>query len=199
MNMKKNDAQLREQPEPDEVPNPLPWHVVMALGAMFMWGSFYIYDASLNQEAVDGADLRYAPAVANTEQVAEAANQIDGKQVYTAKCVACHQANGQGVPGVFPPLAGSEWVLESPERLASIPLRGIAGELTVKGVKYNGMMPAFASQLDDAELAAVLTYIRSDWGNQADAITAETVAKVRERFKDKAMPWQGDAELSQFE
>ena len=74
---------------------------------------------------------------------------MDGKQVYTANCVACHQATGAGLPSVFPPLDDSEWVIGEPRVLANILLHGVDGELTVKGTAYKGAMPAFG-QLGDA-------------------------------------------------
>jgi mono/diheme cytochrome c family protein len=98
-----------------------------------------------------------------------------------------------GLTGVFPPLVASDWVLEDDARLVQILLHGVEGELVVNGVAYNGLMPAFP-QLSDAELAAVLSYIRSDWGNDAPPITPEQVAEGRERFPDRG-PWQGGAEL----
>jgi len=70
-------------------------------------------------------------------------------------CAACHQATGQGIPGVFPPLAGSEWVLGPVENLIKIQLRGLQGEITVKGVKYNSVMPPNAAMSDD-QIAEVL-------------------------------------------
>ena len=193
MKHEKNDAQLRELADPDENPNPLPWYIIMAMGALFMWGLFYISHAYMGEDSYEG-DTRTVEVVGAAAVVAK----IDGGEIYQGKCVACHQANGAGVPGVFPPLAGSEWVLGNAERLASIPLHGIQGPLTVNGVVYNGQMPMFAAILTDGEIAAVLTHIRSQWGNKADEITEETVKKVREATKDKLTPWNGDAELSKL-
>lgn len=191
----KSDPQLRELPDPDENPNPLPWYIIMVMGALFMWGLFYISHAYMGANSYEG-DNRSVEVVNTGGGQAVAA--IDGGEIFQGKCVACHQANGGGVPGVFPPLAGSEWVLGNPERLAHIPLHGIQGKLTVKGTAYNGMMPVFGELLTDGEIAAVLTYIRSQWGNKADAVTEETVKKVREATKDKVTPYNGDEELSKL-
>ncbi len=194
MRHNKSDPQLRELPDPDEIPNPLPWYIIMAMGALFMWGLFYISHAYMGEDSFEG-DTR-------TVEVAPAAGAalaaIDGGEIFQGKCVACHQANGAGVPGAFPPLAGSEWVLGDAERLVHIPLHGIQGKLTVKGTAYNGMMPVFGELLTDGEIAAVLTYIRSQWGNKASAVTEETVKKVREATKDKTTPYNGDEELSKL-
>ncbi len=193
MRHKKSDSQLRELSDPDENPNPLPWYIIMAMGALFMWSLFYISQAYMGADSFEG-DNRTVVASGGAQAVAA----IDGGEIYQGKCVACHQANGEGVPGVFPPLAGSEWVLGNPERLAHIPLHGIQGKLTVKGTAYNGMMPVFGELLTDGEIAAVLTHIRSQWGNKADAVTEATVKKVREATKDKVTPYDGDEELSKL-
>lgn len=191
----KSNSQLRELPDPDENPNPLPWYIIMVMGALFMWGLFYISHAYMGASSTEG-DNRTVEVV-NTDGLKSVAI-IDGGEIFQGKCVACHQANGGGVPGVFPPLAGSEWVLGDPERLAHIPLHGIQGKLTVKGTAYNGMMPVFGELLSDGELAAVLTYIRSQWGNKVGPVTEETVKKVREATKDKVTPYNGDEELSKL-
>jgi len=194
MRHNKSDSQLRELPDPDESPNPLPWYIIMAMGALFMWGLFYISHAYMGADSFEGdtRTVEMAPIAGATVAA------IDGGEIFQGKCVACHQANGAGLPGVFPPLAGSEWVLGDAERLAHIPLHGIQGKLSVKGATYNGMMPVFADLLTDGEIAAVLTYVRSQWGNNASAVTEETVKKVRQATKDKTTPYNGDEELSKL-
>ena len=111
-----------------------------------------------------------------------------GKQVYTQVCVTCHQANGEGMRGVYPPLAGSEWVAKSNETLIKIVLHGLMGEIEVKGTKYNNVMSPWGAVLDDEEMANVLTYIRSSWGNTGGAVTAEEVKVVRDANKGHS-PW----------
>lgn len=93
-------------------------------------------------------------------------------------CAACHQADGNGIQNAFPPLAGSEWVNGPAENLIRIQLRGLQGKITVKGAEYNGVMPPNSS-LSDEQIAEVLTYIRSNFGNKASAITAEQVKALR--------------------
>ncbi|MCZ6617875.1 MAG: ThuA domain-containing protein [Gammaproteobacteria bacterium] len=104
-----------------------------------------------------------------------------GQQIYDARCASCHQASGQGVSGVFPPLAGTRWVTGDESRLISLILDGVSGELEVNGIVYNGAMPPWANSLDDTQIAAVLTHIRSSWGNRARSVTADKVAGVRSR------------------
>jgi mono/diheme cytochrome c family protein len=98
--------------------------------------------------------------------------------LYQQKCFACHQANGAGLPNVFPPLAESEWVNGPVENLIRIQLRGLTGPITVKGKKYASVMPPQAAMTDE-EIATILTYVRSNFGNKADAVTAEMVKKYR--------------------
>jgi mono/diheme cytochrome c family protein len=117
-----------------------------------------------------------------------------GDQVFASLCAGCHQATGLGLPGVFPPLAASEWVKAQESTPAKILLVGLSGSVTVNGQTYNGQMPAF-KQLSDDEIAAVLTYLRSSWGNSAPPVTAASVKSVRESLKDRAEPWKGEAEL----
>jgi mono/diheme cytochrome c family protein len=80
--------------------------------------------------------------------------------------------------------------------LIALVLHGAGGPLTVKGSTYNGAMPAFGAQLPDAELAAVLTHVRSQWGNGAAPVTADTVAAVRKETAARTEPFKGDAELT---
>ena len=96
--------------------------------------------------------------------------------------------------GVFPPLADSEWVLGDDKRLINILLHGVNGVMVVKGVEYKGAMPAWKS-MSDEELAAVMTYIRTDWGNKALEITAVAVKAQREATASRTGPYNGGQEL----
>jgi mono/diheme cytochrome c family protein len=91
----------------------------------------------------------------------------DGAQVYTS-CAGCHQANGQGIPGAFPPLAGHAVDLyeADPSYLAQVVLFGLEGAITVGGARYAGNMPAWQASLSDAQIAALLNYVLSQWGNE---------------------------------
>ena len=120
---------------------------------------------------------------------APAAAQADGAKVYATVCSSCHQANGQGVPGAFPPLAQSEWVTGDEARLVKIILHGVTGEIDVAGEMYAGMMPPWGGGLNDAEVAAVSTYVRSAWGNKASAVTAATVKRLRDQYASRKTPW----------
>ncbi len=102
-----------------------------------------------------------------------------GKQIYTQTCFACHQAEGQGIAGAFPPLANSDYLNEDVERSIEIVLKGKTGEITVNGDKYNSIMTA--QTLTDEEVANVLTYVYSMWENDGDVVTPEMVAKVKNK------------------
>jgi len=186
-------ALRRENDDPDEKVRPLPWFFTMFLGAIGMWGAFYIATTPSGEASAYG-DQRTVALLRPPVAAAGAGPAIDGKQLFGAKCAACHQASGLGVSGVFPPLAGAEWVLGSEKVLISILLHGVQGELEVKGNKYNGAMPAFGS-LADAEIAAVLSYVRSDWGNQAAPVTAAAVAAQRAATQDQKAAYAGGAAL----
>ena len=102
----------------------------------------------------------------------------NGLKVYQANCQVCHQDKGQGLHPAFPPLAKSEWVSGPVENLIRIQLRGLSGNITVAGKEYNGVMPANAT-MSDQDIADVLTYIRSNFGNKAGAVKPEQVKALR--------------------
>jgi mono/diheme cytochrome c family protein len=122
----------------------------------------------------------------------------DGEQIYMSRCMSCHQINGQGIPGVFPPLDGTEWVKSDKGRLIRIVLDGLTGETTVQDVVYSGAMPPWKAFLTDEEIAAVLTYVRNAWSNEAPAVTAQEVAAVRKATADRKESWT-EAELEEEE
>lgn len=100
-----------------------------------------------------------------------------GQLVYEQNCLTCHQANGSGVPNLNPPLRGTDWVLGDKTRLINVLLKGLQGQ-EIEGDMYDNAMPAH-DFLDDTQLADVLTYIRSNFGNKAEAITADEVKALR--------------------
>lgn len=118
-----------------------------------------------------------------------------GKGVYERICQACHQANGQGLPGAFPPLAGSSWVTGDAIIPVAVVLKGLQGSIVVNGTTFNGVMTPFGEILGDQDIAAAVTYIRSSWGNQASAVTPEEVAKIRSQLSSHTEPWNGEEEL----
>jgi len=107
-----------------------------------------------------------------------AAQVKSGESVYQTVCLACHQADGKGLPGAFPPLAGSDYLLGDKDRAVGVVVRGLEGEVVVNGIKYNSVMPAM-TQLSDQEIADALAYAMNSWGNQGGAISVAQVAAVR--------------------
>ena len=114
-----------------------------------------------------------------------------GKIIFDSNCALCHNPDGMGKPNQGPPLVGSEWVLGSPSRLIRIPQSGLTGPVKVKDQEYNIStgMAGMGHDLKDDELAAVLTYMRSSWGNKAAAITAAQVKAVRAEVGNRVLPW----------
>ena len=132
----------------------------------------------------------------------------DGEELYMTRCLSCHMTNGEGVPGVFPPLTESEYVTGDKGRLIRMILNGLSGEIVVNDVTYSSdgklvasasdMMPPWGGFLNDEQVADVLTYIRESFGNDADAITTDEVARVRAVVADRKDTWTID-ELNQEE
>ena len=185
-------AQQRENEDPEETVRPMPLVVLLLAVGMVLWAVIYI----LNTEPLTLS--RYGDQRTRAELSGPAAPAagaaVDGKAIFAAQCAACHQATGAGLPGVFPPLDGSEWVHGDPRVLANILLHGVTGPITVKGNKFQGAMPSFA-QLTDAELAAVASYIRSSWSNKNDALEAKLFEDERKAGAERKTPFEGEAAL----
>ena len=192
----RSNPQQRENPEPEEGNGAWPWLVKALVAALMMFGVVYLWRASITA-APELGDGRMTAELQGPKPATGAA-AVDGAALFASRCAACHQATGAGLPGVFPPLAGSEWVNGDIHTLSAAVLHGINGKLTVKGQTYNGAMPTFGPQISDAELAAVLTHVRKSWGNHAGPVSAEVVASVRQATASRTEPFKGDAELSQF-
>ncbi|RLA27832.1 MAG: nitrite reductase, partial [Gammaproteobacteria bacterium] len=103
----------------------------------------------------------------------------NGAELFAANCAACHQADGKGLPGAFPPLAGSDYIKEDPWRLVEATVNGLSGPMTVNGAEYNNVMPAM-SYLSDDELSAIVTYVLNSWGNAGGQFSAEQIGRYRE-------------------
>ncbi|HEY1052138.1 MAG TPA: cytochrome c [Prosthecobacter sp.] len=133
-------------------------------------------------------------------QVAPAASESHarGQTVYMQVCFACHQPTGQGLPGMFPPLAGSDWVTAiKPDRMIRMVLHGFTGPFTLKGVPFKSpapLMPPQGAALNDQQIADVLTYVRGSFGNKASGVSPEEVKAIREAEKARSAMWT-EAEL----
>ncbi len=111
-----------------------------------------------------------------------------GRQVYQTYCATCHQPNGQGVANIYPPLTPNEWIQGDKGRLIRLVLHGVQGEMRVGDQVYNNVMTAHEFLSDD-QIAAVLTFVRQNFGNEADPVTPEEVAAVRVASQQKG-PWE---------
>jgi mono/diheme cytochrome c family protein len=203
MTDEQRDMQVREHPEPIERNNPVPWLLGLVASCLCVWGvSYFLLNPNLGRPAaVASAAAPTTTGQATVGQATPATAQAaapaaaDGGQIFTSRCASCHQATGAGLPGVFPPLAGSEWVNRDGTTVAGILLLGITGPITVKGATFSGMMPAFGTSLSDAEIAAVASHVRSSFGNNSPAVTADAVKAERDKLGSRTTPWAGEAEL----
>ncbi|HEY5043698.1 MAG TPA: cytochrome c [Verrucomicrobiae bacterium] len=183
MSEENQSSSAPSNPEPASTRSAVPmWIIVATLVLLFLgfvyfdnhsgWFDPKIYTPYASAEQLDAYQPRSGAA----------ATLAQGKKVYETYCGICHGPDGQGKPATAPPLAGSEWVNAGGiHRLTEIPLAGLNGPIKVKGQPMtfaSGMVPIGAA-LSDAELAAVLTYIRSAWGNKAGEVTADDVKTIR--------------------
>jgi putative membrane-bound dehydrogenase-like protein len=150
---------------------------------------------ALMAAAPDSWKSRLAPVIASAGTPAPPAVElpehlVEGRNHYMKACIECHQADGNGVPGTFPPLAGSEWVAGDPKTLLRILLGGLYGPIQVKGVDYNSVMPGH-SHVSDEEIAAIASYVRfAHAGKTEDPIPAAAVKALRPEVEArKFSPW----------
>ena len=170
-----------------------PMWLVALLGLGMYWATLYLdrYAGAFNPLIFNRGDL-LADVEARVPRSEAGALLIQGRKVYNLYCTACHQPNGRGLPGQFPPLAGSDWVnVDGPNRLIRIVLNGLQGPITVNGNEYNNIMLPWRDQLSDADIAAVLTYVRGnkEWGNLSSPVLPAQVARIREATQDRASNW----------
>ncbi len=180
--------------------SPVPYARYASRTVEHFWTKFDTFNPAKNKEAPKVVKHK-TPKVKAPKHLAKNLNEAYklGAAVYQrdAHCVTCHQADGNGLAPVYPPLAGSKWVTGDKDRLINIILHGIHGKMTVKGKLYDpskGVPPmtAFKSLLTDKDAAALATYVRNAWGNKASEITASDVKKIRAATKNRDKVWQAD-------
>ena len=191
-------AIAREKIEPRVGSEPLPLWLIAVYGLAVFFGGAYLgrYAGNFGGDGLDylgGAPRVVSKAgggAANAAQTAELTPAEKGKKIFSANCATCHQANGLGVAGQYPPLAGSEYVVNGTRRPGMIVLKGLEGPLTVKGSHFGtAVMQPWEKTLTDQKIADVLTYIRQEWGNTAGPVSAEGVAALRKELADHPASW----------
>lgn len=191
---KVHDQLYREMGEPEENYVPINLFLLFLCGLLLFWGGLYLgkYSGGFKGDVFD-VNAQNGAAKAKAPKPFDPLAQ--GKKNFTRTCQTCHQADGKGLPGVYPPLVGSEWLLNSEERPIKILIKGMSGTVVVEGATFSGNMPA-VGDWKDRDIAAVLTYVRQAWGNSAGPISEELVKKVRDEIKDQVKPWTPEEVLA---
>src|SRR5437016_4544629 len=180
----------REKREPRVGLEPLSIWLIVVYGLAIFTGGAYLGRYSGNFSG-DGLDPMMGPpppkkggGAAGQQQEQAALSPHDrGKKIFAANCQTCHQANGEGVPGQYPPLAGSEFTNGGSRRMGMIVLKGLQGPVKVKGQQYGtAVMQPWDKTLTDQKIADVMSYERSDWGNTAGPLTPEQIAALRKEL-----------------
>ena len=181
---------MREKEEPQEGFSPVPIFLMFIFAALCFWGGVYLVEHS--------GGYRWDAYSPDFNPYADAPKPIEislfdrGAKVYRNQCAQCHQADGNGVLGVYPPLVASDWVTGHPQVVSRILINGLNGPILVKGSSYNGNMPAFGPSglaLSDRDIAGVITYIRQEWGNSATEVTEATIAEYSDLYAGRSVPW----------
>src|SRR5438045_7744110 len=172
-----------EKREPRVGAEPLSIWLIAIYGLAIFFGGAYLgrYSGNFTSGGLDPMGSPPAPkkAVAGGPgggEQAELSPHDRGKKIFAANCQTCHQANGLGVPGQYPPLAGSEFTTGGSRRPAMIVLKGLQGPVKVKGQQYGSAVMQPWESLGDQKVADVLTYERSEWGNSASPVRKEQIA-----------------------
>ena len=184
--------QTEENSKPQQGTEPFPVWLLIICGIILIVGGTYVGTNSGGFEFANNSKSGYEPGVpaglsGKAPELSEFEKYVNGGEaVYKAVCNGCHQATGAG-QGQIPPLLESEWITNGTERFAQIVLNGIRGPITVKGVSYGGQeMQAQKGALNDKQIAQVMTYVRSKFGNISETVvTKEMVESARQKFGDR--------------
>lgn len=187
-----HEKMLGKQPDEKARYRLLPLGLLFFFSGLIFFGGTYLgrYSGHFHPQVYN--ENAPAPKAGETMAAPAADPLVVGKAVYGAVCAACHQPTGLGLPPAFPPLAGSEWVAGSEERIIRIVLHGLQGPIKVKGADYLGAMPAVGPgsgfNLSPEKVAAVLTYVRKEYGNIDVPISPAKVNEIRGKEGNRA-PW----------
>ncbi len=186
---------MREKVEPSEGFPPMPIFILFLFATVLFIVCIYFVN-NIAAFRWDVYDPNFDPSKGEIRVVATFDPMTTGRRIYAANCQQCHQVDGKGVSGAFPPLAGADWVNETRVRPVAILLSGLVGPIEVEGNTYNGNMPAFGGMLSDRDIGAVLTYVRASFGNLSEEITADHVAAIRAKVGTRSTPWSADELLA---
>jgi mono/diheme cytochrome c family protein len=183
--LKSCDSQTPEA-EPTASRSTMPiWIIVLTLLLLFLGAVYFDHHSGWFDKQVY-APYTSADELASYQPKSGAASMLaHGRKVYEMYCGLCHGIDGLGKPAQAPPLAGSEWVAKDVASLARIPLTGLNGLIQVKSRDWDLSMAAMGATLSDADLSAVLTYIRESWGNQNGAVTPDQIKAARAAISGK--------------
>lgn len=170
------------------------WALIPIIGVGIAAGSFLGPNLALGPN-VKGYDypLTFPEGVDGGSAVVDESDPkvwiAKGKAEYATVCASCHQPTGEGVPGQFPPLKDSEWVINGEKRVVAILLHGIVGPLQVNGKAFNGAMPAQGALKNNKSIAQLASYIRNEWGNKASLIYDDQVGEIRKELSSRTGPF----------
>jgi mono/diheme cytochrome c family protein len=191
-------------PRPPENPPPpaeqfaTPMWLVALTGLLCFWAAVYLdLNAGGFQALVFNHGDRPADVAARVPKSETEGLVAHGRRIYGVYCAACHQPDGRGRPGQFPPLAGSEWVnAGGVNRIIRVVLDGVAGPMTVRGQTFNNAMLPWRAHLSDEDIVAVLTFVRrnAEFHNTAGPVSPAQVKAVRDATQDRRANWT-EAEL----
>jgi len=195
-------AVQREKPEPSAEVTPMPLWLTGVCGVAIAWAGVYfgLFMGGINGNVFNEYESTPAALFPLPEKpggpgagAAEAPQSLaqQGKSLFVANCASCHQANGTGVPGKYPPLAGSDIVQGSEKRLVALVLKGLQGPITVSGQPFTTAeaMPPWEATLSPKKIAGILSFIRQEWGNKAPEISEAKVVAGKKEFVAKTNAW----------
>lgn len=179
--------------EPSSALTPMPLWLLTAMLLLLLGGAIMFDRSGGWFDAKVYAPYRSVDQLAHFQPVKSDDPTVRGRVVFDLACALCHNPDGLGKLGQFPPLAGSEWVnTKGVNRMIRIPLAGLSGPIKVKGQDWNASMTAAGAGLSDADLAAALSYVRNAWGNKGSFVTPEQVKAVRAELGGRMQPYTAD-------
>jgi len=186
-----NESKVNSESSPESEPmaarSTMPiWIIVLTLVLLFLGAVYFDHHGGWFDKQVYAPYTSAEELAAHQPKSGAASALARGKTVYGTYCGLCHGLDGLGKPGQAPPLAASEWVAKDVPSLARIPLAGLSGPIQVLGKDWNLSMAPMGATLSDADLAAVLTYIRESWGNKYGAVAVDDVKSARLELNAKA-------------